>query len=216
MRTRRRVVIALALATLAGAMPGSAVACAPYTILGEPDGYGLTLGLRWAGVGVVTDEIENAELPLHPLAMVLAITETLAGDSSIRRLRIDQDSGCDGFWYREGDHVIAAIGSRHEVHEPSDGITNYGVAVWVIRDGRVDGRIAVPMIDGRTPKTEAQLRAWLAGLPDTAMDDPPGGSSNGVFVVALPLAALVGAMIAWRRSRGSLEIPGRGAIADRV
>ena len=200
-RTGRHVLALIALLAIWGGLPTAAYGCLPYTHLQDPDGFHLARGLRWAASGVVVEEIENPEIPNRPNAMILRIRETIVGDRSIGRLRIDQDDGCDGFWYRMGDRVIAAIGTTPGVRPPFEGITNYTVAVWVIRDdGKVDSRIAVPMINGRTPSTEAQLRALLAGLPDTATDDPPDGASQDWFVVVLTVATVIGAIAAWRRT----------------
>jgi hypothetical protein len=136
--------------------------------MGDPDEFGLSRGAMWAFVGHVVEELPNPELPDQPLAVVIEVRETMVGDPSQRRLRIEQDQGCDGFWYQTGDKVIAAIGRVPGLEAPFAGITNYNVAVWVIRDGAVDATIRVPAIAGRVPETEGELRAWLADLPDTA------------------------------------------------
>lgn len=207
-RIGRCVLALIALLAISGGSPSAVYACLPYTILQEPDGFHLAQGLSWAASAVVVEEIENPEFANRPNAVILRIGETIVGERSIEKLRIDQDDGCDGFWYRKGDHVIAAIGRTQRVRPHFDGITNYAVAVWVIRDdGRVDGRIAVPMINGRTPSTETQLRALLAGLPDTATDDPPDDASREWFVVVLSVAALIGATAAWRRTARSGVLP---------
>jgi hypothetical protein len=78
------------------------------------------------------------------------------------------------------------------------------VAVWVIRGNRVDARVEVPMIDGRTPTAVAQLRAWLAGLPDTARAEDTGHPTLDFGgILSAILAGLVGSCFTWRRmSRG--------------
>ena len=96
--------------------------------------------------------------------------------------------------------MIAAIGRDVGYGPPFDGITNYAVAVWVVKGENVDKRIAVPRIDGRTPTTVAQLRAWLAGLPDTATADDTGYPARHLTgVLSAIVAGLVGASFTWRR-----------------
>lgn len=164
----RRIIIVLAAGVFALSAPASALACLPYTHNGDQDGFKLADGVRWAFVADVVDEVQNPEVPGRPQALVLEVREVLVGDVSLTRLRIEQDDGCDGFWYRKGDRVIAAIGQVHGIEPPFAGITNYNVAVWVIRDGAVDATIRVPAIAGRVPETERELRALLGDLPDTA------------------------------------------------
>jgi hypothetical protein len=164
----RRIIIVLAAGVFALSAPASALACLPYTHHGDEDGFKLADGVRWAFVADVIDDVQNPEVPDRPQAMVLRVRELLAGDVSLTRLRIEQDDGCDGFWYRKGDLVIAAIGRVRGIEPPFAGITNYNVAVWVIRDGAVDGTIRVPAIAGRVPETERELRALLGDMPDTA------------------------------------------------
>lgn len=180
--------------------PGNVEACEPYTVLQDPDGFHLARGLRWAASAVVVEEIENPDIPDRPDAVILRIRETIVGDGSIGRLRIDQDGGCDGFWYQKGDTVVAAIGRGVGYRPPFDGITNYAVAVWVIKGEDVDGRIAVPRIDGRTPTTVAQLRAWLAQLPDSATAEDTGHPTLDFGgILSAILAGLVGSCFTWRR-----------------
>jgi hypothetical protein len=211
------VVGALALLAILG--PSDVAACQPYTLSG-PDAFGLRNGVQWAAAGVVSREIENRELPGRPLAVVLTITKSIEGDASIHALRIDQDAGCDGFWYRLGDHVIAAIGNvqigvvparRNPLRPPFRGITNYAVAVWVIRDGRIDGHERAPDIDGRVPTTEQQLLALLAALPDTSTISGESSTTEApISVVILSISAVLGAAIGWRRSQDA-SLPSRSS-----
>jgi hypothetical protein len=213
-RIGRSVAAAVVSLTIWYIAPGNVEACEPYTVLQDPDGFHLARGLRWAASAVVVEEIENPDIPDRPDAVILRIRETIVGDGSIGRLRIDQDDGCDGFWYRKGDAVIAAIGRDVGYRPPFDGITNYAVAVWVIKGEDVDGRIAVPRIDGRTPTTVAQLRAWLAQLPDTATADGMGRTEPDLGVVLSAIVAgLVGACFMWRRmSRGDGMLASSGVV----
>ena len=199
-RIGRYVATLIGLLAISVGSPDPVRACEPYTILQEPDGFRLAHGLRWAASAVVVGEIKNPEIAGRPDAVILRIHETIVGDGSIERLRINQDNGCDGFWYQKGDIVIAAIRRDVRYRPPFDGVTNYGVAVWVIKGENVDGRIAVPRIDGRTPTTVAQLRAWLAGLPDTATADDTGHPAPDLAaVLSAIVAGLVGAFFVWRR-----------------
>jgi hypothetical protein len=178
--------------------PAPVAACEPYTWGSDPDGFKLADGLRRAGAGVVLQEIPNPELPGRPLAVVLRIDESISG-VSITRLRIEQDAGCEGFWYRTGDHVIAAIGGRAPTTGPPfDGISNYSVAVWVIRRGNVESG---PAIRGRVPTTEKQLRALLNALPDTSTASLSAGNGETPKPVLLWFAAVLGALIGRRRAR---------------
>jgi hypothetical protein len=214
-RIGRSVAVVLGLLAFWTVSPSNVEACEPYTHLQEPDGFHLARGLRWAASAVVVEEIENPEIPDRPDAVILRIRETIVGDGSIGRLRIDQDDGCDGFWYRKGDAVIAAIGRDVGYRPPFDGITNYAVAVWVIKGENVDGRIAVPRIDGRSPTTVAQLRASLAGLPDTATADDPGHPVRDLGgVLWTILAGLVGACFVWRRMSRSDGAPAMSEVVD--
>ena len=168
----RRIVAVIVLGSLAVSAvlmkPSATMACAPYTSMGDPDEFKLSRGVIWALAGQVVEEVPNPELPDKPNAVVIEVRETIVGGLSQRRLRIEQDSGCDGFWYQTGDSVIAAIGRSPGLEPPFAGITNYNVAVWVIRDGAVDGTIRAPSIAGRIPETERELRILLGSLPDTA------------------------------------------------
>ena len=161
------VVASLAVPAALG-LPAAATACAPYTHMGDEDGFGLARGVIWAFAGHVVEEVPNPEVPGRPNAVVIEVGETIVGSLSQGRLRIEQDQGCDGFWYQTGDRVVAAIGRRPGLEPPFDGITNYNVAVWVIQGRAIDGTIRVPSIAGRVPRTERELRSLLAELPDTA------------------------------------------------
>lgn len=188
MSIRRRIALVLAAGICALSAPAAALACLPYTHHGQPDGFKLADGVRWAFVADVIDEVANPDVPHRPHAMMLEVRETIAGDVSVTRLRIEQDDGCDGFWYRKGDRVIAAIGQVPGIEPPFAGITNYAVAVWVIRDGAVDATIRDTLIGGRRPETERELRAVLAALPDTATIEAPTSPATptrlaGWFVV---------------------------------
>lgn len=104
--------------------------------------------------------------------------------------------------YRKGDRVAAAIGLVPGIEPPFVGITNYRVAVWVIRDGAVDATIRVPAIAGRVPETERELRALLGGLPDTATIER--ASSDDAPLPLLPfvaMGALLTAVLTNRRFR---------------
>ena len=184
MSIRRRVALVFAVGVCALMAPAAALACLPYTHHGEPDGFKLAGGVRWAFVADVIDEVEDPDVPDRPHAMVLEVRESIAGDVSVTRLRIEQDDGCDGFWYRKGDRVIAAIGRLPGIEPPFAGITNYAVAVWVIRDGAVDATIRETSIDGRHPATERELRALLASLPDTATTEAPTSQTTPTPVAA--------------------------------
>lgn len=172
MTIRRRIAVSVAACAFALAAPAASLACEPYTHADDEDWANLSDGVQWAFVGTVVDEVANPELPNHPQAMVIQVGETIAGGALLSRLRIEQDDGCDGFWYRKGDRVIGAIGHLPEVSALFTGITNYQVAVWVIRDGRVDGTVRVPSIAGRHPETERDVRMLLGNLPDTATIPP--------------------------------------------
>ena len=161
------VVASLAVSAALG-VPAAALACAPYTHMGDDDGFGLSRGVVWAFAGQVVEEVSNPEVPGRANAAVIEVRETIIGSLSQRRLRIEQDQGCDGFWYQAGDSVVAAIGRLPGLEPPFAGITNYNVAVWVIRDDAVDGTLRVPAIAGQLPETERELRSLLAELPDTA------------------------------------------------
>ncbi len=203
MSSVRRGVIAIGFAIALLAIPGTAYACEPYTFGDEEDWFRLSDGLQWSFAGVVTDEISNPEIPDRPQAVDLRIDETLIGRVSLARLRVVQDAGCDGFWYRQGDRVIAAIGRMRGVRPPFEDITNYAVAVWVIRDGVIVpglGPHSRPWVAGQAPRTERQLRAWLLALPDTATAPPVESPPIWSWAVLLPaLGGAIGAAAVWRR-----------------
>jgi hypothetical protein len=204
-----RVVFALCAAMALLAVPSAALACAPYTFSDEEDGFRLSNGIQWAFAGVVAEEIPNAELPDQPRAVALDVEETIAGSVNLGRLWIEQDMGCDGFWYRKGDRVIAAIGRLPDVRPPFVGITNYQVAVWVVAAGElVDASPATgphwrPWVDGRAPESAKQLRTLLLAAPDTATDTiraTPSTGSPDPWTVVLPIvAAVLGLTLAARR-----------------
>ena len=199
----RRIIIVLAVGVVALAAPASALACLPYTHNGDEDGFRLADGVRWAFVADVIDEVQNPEVPDRLQAMVLEIREVLAGDVSLTRLRIEQDHGCDGFWYRKGDRVMAAIGQVPGIEPPFAGITNYNVAVWVIRDGAVDATIRVPArVAGRVPETERELRAWLGDLPDTSTIQRASPAKSPMPLLPfVGLGAILTAVLAFRGLR---------------
>jgi hypothetical protein len=208
-----RIAFATCAAIVVLAVPATALACTPYTFSDEEDGFRLSNGIRWAFTGVVAEEISNAELPGRPRAVALDIEETIAGSVSLARLWIEQDTGCDGFWYRKGERVIAAIGRLPDVRPPFTGITNYQVAVWVLQDGElVDAPPATgphwrPWIGGRAPESARQLRALLLAAPDTAIGAAPATRAAPATPapdprpVILPIvtAAVFGLLVAARR-----------------
>jgi hypothetical protein len=196
----RRLVIPLAAIAVALAAAVPAFACEPYTWAEDQDGYRLAHGVQWAFAGDVVEDVPNADTPNRPLAVVLKVRDTFVGDVSLSSLRIEQDAGCDGFWYEPGDHVIAAIGRGPGLDPPFSGITNYQVAVWVIRDGTVDTTVQAPWIGGRSPRTEHQLRAELAALPDTATLDAP--TSRPTPLPAVPLLAMAAVLAVALTLRG--------------
>jgi hypothetical protein len=168
MPIQRRLVTLPAAIAFALMTAAPTLACEPYTWAEDQDEYRLPHGVQWAFSGEVVEEEPNPEVPDRPSAVVLEVGETFVGDVSQSSLRIEQDAGCDGFWYQTGDHVIAAIGRGPSLNPPFSGITNYNVAVWVIRDGDVDATIRAPSIAGRVPESERELRILLGNLPDTA------------------------------------------------
>jgi hypothetical protein len=198
----RRPVIPLAAIAVALATAVPAFACEPYTWADDQDGYRLAHGVQWAFEGDVVEDVPNADTPNRPLAVMLKVRYTFVGDVSLASLRIEQDAGCDGFWYEPGDRVIAAIGRGPGLDPPFSGITNYQVAVWVIRDGIVDTTVQAPWIGGRSPRTERQLRAELAALPDTAtLDDtapPPAPPMPSPAATLLVVGAIVTATLTFR------------------
>ena len=197
-RTGPGVAALLGWLVLSVGAPLGATACTPYEM---PDL--LAHGIAWAAAAVVTDQVENHAYPdLPPLAVVLTIQETIVGDATVRQLRIEPTDGCHPFWYRPGDLVIAAIGREVRSRPPFEPIDNFSVVVWVVRDGRVDASRGVPPIDGRIPETEQQLRMLLMALPDTAtIEASPPSTDHTPALVALALAAALGAGVGWRRFR---------------
>jgi hypothetical protein len=200
MPIQRRLVTLLGAIAFALVTAAPALACEPYTWAEDQDGYRLSHGVQWAFSGVVVEEEPNPEVPDRPSAVVLEVDETFVGDVSQSRLRIEQDAGCDGFWYQTGDHVIAAIGRGPGLTPPFSGISNYQVAVWVIRDGTVDATIRAPWIGGRSPRTERQLRAELGALPDTAtVDGATAPTMRSPAVPLLAMAAILTGFLSLRR-----------------
>jgi hypothetical protein len=175
-----------AAALLFVALPGPVLACEPYTLSENEDPFALAEGIQWAFAGVVVEEVPNPDIPDSPQAIVIGTDDVIVGSGDLGKLRIEQDAGCDGFWYRKGERVIAAVGSLADVHPPFAGITNYQVAVWVIQDGQVT-RLAAPdtraSVGGRTPATEAELRALLTAAPAASA---PAGSPVAVAPTATP------------------------------
>jgi hypothetical protein len=207
----RRATLAVTLGLIALAFPATALACELYTFSDEDDWFQLSDGVQWAFVGDVVEEMTTSEIPDQPVAVVLSVRERIAGSVALRRLRIEQDPGCDPFWYRKGDQVVAAIGLRPDLRPPFEGVTNYAVAVWVIRDGTVirrDGPHSRPWIGNRAPRTESELRAMLLALPDTAVEGRDAGTSETlpVFLAAgLVLGAMVGRRMLTRGPRAPLR-----------
>ena len=206
MTIQRRIAFFLAAAAIALAAPAASLACEPYTFGDDQDQFRLSHGVQWAFAGDVVEEVPNPEVPDRPLAVILEVRDAFVGDVSMPRLRIEQDDGCDGFWYQKGDRVIAAIGRRPGIMPPFSGISNYQVAVWVIRDGKVDATVRAPWIAGRSPQTERQLRAELAAMPDTATADALADQATpSTAMPLLALAAILTTMIASRRIRRPLD-----------
>ena len=202
MPIQRRIVAVLASVAFALVTAAPALACEPYTWADDQDGYRLSDGVQWAFSGQVVEEVPNRELPDRPNAVVIEVGETFVGDVTQSSLRIEQDDGCDGFWYQTGDHVIAAIGRGPGLTPPFSGITNYQVAVWVIRDGAVDSTVRAPWIAGRSPETERQLRLALAALPDTAtIADVAAPASPSRAAVLLVLSGILTAIATFRGVR---------------
>jgi hypothetical protein len=202
MPIQRRLLILLAAAAFVLVTAAPTLACEPYTWADDQDGYRLSHGVQWAFSGEVVEEVPNPEVPDRPTAFILEVRDAFVGDMPMSSLRIEQDDGCDGFWYQVGDRVIAAIGRGPGLSAPFSGITNYQVAVWVIRDGKVDATVRAPWIAGRSPQTERQLRAELADLPDTATADAMAAPATpSAALPLLALAAILTAMFTSRRIR---------------
>ena len=196
---------AIAVAMLALALNGtSALACETYTFSDEEDWFGLSRGVQWAFTGTVDQAIPNPELPDKPTGMVLHVRETIAGSPVASTLTVAQDAGCDGFWYEPGDRIVAAVGrQRNGPQPPFDGITNYSVAVWGIRDGRVsalDRLHGQVLIDDVIPTTELQLKRLLAALPatDTPPPAPDDPMQRPMAMLGLLMASGVAAWLANR------------------
>jgi hypothetical protein len=218
------VLRALGAMTLAvAALLGSAVAaaaCEPFTF--DDTGFGLERGIQWAFTGSVVREEPNEETG-RPNAVVIRVDKVLAGRHASRELRIQQDDGCDGFWYRLGDRVVVAVpfhpGFAHapspsdRLRAPFENVTNYVIAVWVLDGERVvvgPGPHSWPAINGHSPKTFSKLEAALARLPDTSTAGPPAGGLDDPWIAVVLLTA-AGAWLAslshvlhrgqWRRRR---------------
>jgi hypothetical protein len=195
----RLVFLVLAMGTALGA-PAAAVACETYVI---DDSFGLEDGVQWAFAGHVESSIPNPEIQNRPQAVILAVDRTLVGSADLRELRVNQDDGCDGFWYGPGDELVAALGNVPGLTPPFENATNYVVAVWVIRDGAIlGGDRRVPLIRGQRPESEADLLRLIGAVPETDTAElprspsKPGGLPNDLLVVAA-----VGAAIGLRRFR---------------
>lgn len=209
----------VAAALLFVALPTPVLACEPYTLSENEDPFALEEGIQWAFAGEVVEEVPNPDIPDRPQAIFIRADEVIAGSGELGQLRIEQDAGCDGFWYRKGEKVIAAVGSLPGVHPPFAGITNYQVAVWVLKDEQV-ARLVAPdtraSVGGRTPATAAELRGLLAGAPaasapagsgalvaPTATTPPPNGAIPSenlapVAVLFIAIAAGLGALVVGR------------------
>ena len=199
MTIQRRIAIFLATAAVALAAPAASFACEPYTFEADQDQFRLSQGVQWAFAADVVEEVPNPEVPDRPMAVILEVRDAFVGDVSMPGLRIEQDDGCDGFWYQAGDRVIAAIGRGPGLSPPFSGISNYQVAVWVIRDGKVDATVRAPWVAGRSPQTERQLRAELAAMPDTATADAVAAPATPSSALALlAFAAILTAMFTSR------------------
>jgi hypothetical protein len=205
MPIQRPLLILLAAVAFALVTAAPTLACEPYTWADDQDGYRLSHGVQWAFSGEVVEEVPNPEVPDRPTAVVLEVSETFVGDVPQSSLRIEQDDGCDGFWYQTGDHVIAAIGRGPSLTPPFGGITNYQVAVWVIRDGAVDSTVRAPSIAGRSPETERQLRLALAALPDTStlanVAAPASPPRAALFLALAAILTAVATVSVVRRTR---------------
>jgi hypothetical protein len=172
------------------ALPTPVLACEPYTLSENEDPFALAKGIQWAFAGEVVEEVPNPDIPDRPQAIVIGANELIVGSGDLAKLRIEQDDGCDGFWYRKGERVIAAVGSLPGVHPPFAGVTNYQVAVWVLQDEQI-ARLGAPdtraSVGGRTPTTETELRGLLAVAPTASA---PAGSAAGVAPTATPPAPI--------------------------
>ena len=183
----------IAVALRVVALPTPVLACEPYTLMDNEDPFALAVGIQWAFAGEVVEEVLNPEIPDRPQAVVIRVVEDIMASGDLGQLRIEQDAGCDGFWYRMGERVIAAVGSLPGVHPPFAGITNYQVAVWVVEDGQV-ARLAAPdtraSVGGRTPATETELRGLLATAPAA----PASAGSPGAIAPTGTLGSPIGAV----------------------
>jgi hypothetical protein len=213
-RLHRSLVVAL-IALIATAP--AALACETYTF-GNND-LGLDRGVAWAFEGTVASEEANPDTDVvvadRPLAVTIRVDRAIVGHAAVSELRIEQDPGCDGFWYRLGDHVVAAV-PRYQpflaqpttsaaLRPPFPHITNYSVAVWVIDGSRVATGTAPHsdlMIGGRTPRTLDQLIASLRGTPETSTEPvlpSPDGGSRAPYV--LVISGACGALVVLLRLR---------------
>jgi hypothetical protein len=216
----RPLLFALPIALVAlAAVASSALACAPYA---REAGFGLERGVAWAIVGHVTREVagETGE----PASVVIAVDRTLAGVSGGRELTIRQDDGCDGFWYRAGDRVIAAVprypsfvsdpAASDLLRPPYLDLTNYVVAVWVLDGERVAHEASqqfVPTVNGVSPSTAAELASLLIGIPDTATDEATAAGGGSSALLLAIVAAAAGTLIL-----GTITRRGRHRGTDRV
>jgi hypothetical protein len=185
-------------------MAAPVMACEPYTF--GNGGFRLDRGVAWAFAGRVLAAVPGE---IEPLAMVIRVDRTIAGTATgDRRHTIERDAGCDGFWYGPGDDVVVAlprypqgdveVGPEDRIRPPYAHTSNNGVAVWVIRDGRVVARSAGPhswaRIGGRSPRTLEQLEAALRGLPDTSTATVPPIWCTG-WLGLVPVAAGAAALV---------------------
>lgn len=208
-------------AAASGASVGAVLACEPYTF--DDDGFGLERGIAWAFEGRVVREIAG-EAGQGPVAVIIEVDRTLTGEASGGELSIAADTGCDGFWYGAGDEVIVAVprypgflaepGPADRLQPPYAGASDSLVAVWVLDGERVvpgDGPHLWPTIGGIQPRTAADVRSALLGLPDTATDGSatstmsprsPGGQSDSwrLWLVVGLASFLLAAFASGRRT----------------
>lgn len=190
-----RLPLAGALAVVALLASASAVmACETYTF--DNTAFRLENGIAWAFRGHVVREVIGE---IGPTTVVIAVDRTLMGDASGRELSINQDAGCDGFWYHTGDSVIVALPrypwfladptQGEPFRPPYPGLTNYSAAVWVLDGDRVvpgdDGPHSWPAINGTSPRTVDALIRALRTLPDTATASPVTATHTEGWLVPL-------------------------------